>query len=484
MPGSKQCDASDGPVRSVCVGDLKPVALLEILNDIRTFIKRFCVFPNDHCLNAVTLWVAHAHIIKHLYITARLAVISPELASGKTRVLEILNTLVPLPEFSFNASPAAIFRLLAEEQITLLFDEADTIWSKRGKDDTNEDLRALLNAGYKRGASIPRCTGKNYEVTRFKVYCAVALAGIGNLPETIMSRSVIINMRRRAPDEKVEPFYWRIHEPEGHKLRDRLAEWAESVGAEIGSYIPKMAEGIIDRPAEVWEPLLTVADNAGGDWPQIARDACKALCKSALDTKTTLGVRLLSDMKKIFRDELDLKTAEVIRLLTTDNERLKPLLDDDAPWPELYGKPINSRTLSKYLKPYGIKPTKIRFGSGKNDTFQGYRAEDLHDAWKRYVPPPPAEAEQAEHPEQVSSGAGSSVPDKSSVPDRSGTSGNGKNGESSEMFRQQTEHATKTEHSNPYGVRDVPDVPDVPDLRTPMAEGSEYDNSGTEEVVV
>jgi len=153
MPGAKQRDAIDGPVQSVRVGDLEPVNLLGILDETRAFIKRFCVFPNDHCLNAVSLWAVHAHVVQHLYTTARLAVISPELASGKTRVLEILNLLVPLPEFSFSASTASIFRLLAKDQITLLFDEVDTIWSKHGKDDSNEDLRALLNAGYKKRCS-------------------------------------------------------------------------------------------------------------------------------------------------------------------------------------------------------------------------------------------------------------------------------------------------------------------------------------------
>ena len=118
-----------------------------------------------------------------------------------------------------------IFRCLDQEQITLLFDEVDSIWSGKGRDDNHEDLRSLLNAGYKRGATIPRCVGSNFDVKHFKVYCAVALAGIGELPDTIMSRSIVIKMRRRAPDEAIEPFRIRIEEEVGHKLRDRLANW-------------------------------------------------------------------------------------------------------------------------------------------------------------------------------------------------------------------------------------------------------------------
>src|ERR1022692_4832437 len=144
----------------------------------------FCVFPDEHCLIAVTLWAAHAHMVTHFHTTPRLAVLSPEASSGKTRVLEVLDLLVPQSLLTLNASPAAIFRTLAKQQITLLFDEVDAVWSKRGQDDTHEELRALPNSGYKRSATIPRCVGPKHEVVSFPVFCAVALAGIGDLPDT------------------------------------------------------------------------------------------------------------------------------------------------------------------------------------------------------------------------------------------------------------------------------------------------------------
>jgi len=103
----------------------------EILDDVRGFIKRFCAFPDDHALAAVTLWAAHSHMVEHFHTTPRLAFLSPEPASGKSRALEVLELLVTSPMFSLNASPAAIFRTLAEHQITLLFDEVDAIWTKQ-----------------------------------------------------------------------------------------------------------------------------------------------------------------------------------------------------------------------------------------------------------------------------------------------------------------------------------------------------------------
>jgi hypothetical protein len=366
----------------------------QLLSDVRTFISRFCVFPDNHCLTAVTLWAAHTHMVEHFYTTPRLALLSPEPSSGKTRVLDVLDLLVPEPMYAFGASPAAIFRKLATDQVTLLFDEVDTIWSSKGRSDNNEDLRGLLNVGYKRGAKVPRCVGPQHDVVDFGVFCAVALAGIGELPETIMTRSVIIKMRRRAPGERVEQFRGRIHAPEGHALRDRLAQWAMDIGKDTGAAFPTMPNGVEDRAAEVWEALLAVADAAGGDWPDLARVACVHLIDAAKDRRVSLGIRLLQDLRTIYTNAATdkLSTAYLLDSLASGHSGL----DDDAPWGDLYGNPINARKLASLLKPYGISSKKLRI----NDvTQQGYHKEDLYDVWQRYLPP--LAAAEAEHMEQT-----------------------------------------------------------------------------------
>ena len=191
----------------------------KLLDDIREFIGRFCAFPSVECLDAVTLWAAHAHMVDQFHTTPRLAMLSPEPGSGKTRVLEVLDLLTPDAMLVLSPSVAAIFRKLAQAQVTLLFDECDAIFNKRGGDGQNEDLRALINSGYKKGACIPRCVGTKHDVQDFKVYAATALAGLGDLPDTIMTRAVIIRMRKRSPTEYVEPFRTRDHETPGHQLR-------------------------------------------------------------------------------------------------------------------------------------------------------------------------------------------------------------------------------------------------------------------------
>lgn len=411
-----------------------------LLDDICTFIGRFCVFPDQHCLMAVSLWAACAHMIEYFHSTPRLAVVSPELGSGKTRVLEVLELLVPEPMLSLSASPAAVFRTLADRQITLLFDEADSIWSKRGKDGNHEDLRALLNAGYRRGATIPRCVGPRHEVQNFPVFCAAALAGIGELPDTIMSRSVIIRMKRRAPHEPIEPFRTRMHEAPGHKLRERLALWSGAIGRAAGEAWPELPVGIIDRPAECWEPLVAVADAAGGHWPKTARAACVELCRVALDRRVSLGVRLLADLRTIFGDADALHSESVLRRLHEGEEHG---LDADAPWAELHGKPLAARGLASLLRPYGVKPVKVK-ADGRS--LQGYRREALWDAWQRYLPPRSGKAEPPEPLDQSQQPCGFEAD----------SNGSGQLLKTEPMEPPESRATTKP----------VPKVPEVPDIRT------------------
>lgn len=354
--------------------DTVPAGAL-LLSDVETFLSTFVAFPSAAARVAVTLWAAHAHIVHDVDSSPRLALLSPEPGSGKTRTLEILELLVPAPMSVLSASVAAIFRTLANGPTTLLFDEVDAIFGRRGSDDGAEDLRGLLNAGHRRGQTIPRCVGPNHEVVRFPVYTAVALAGLGDLPDTLMSRSVIIRMRRRAPGERVTPYRHRVHAPEGHTLRDRLVEWAVAVGPVVGDAWPDMPAGVEDRPADVWEPLLAVADAAGGQWPDRARAACVELVKVAASRDASLGVRLLGDLQQVFGEAEVLFTDDLLK-------RLHGL--DEAPWNDLRGKPLDARGLARRLRQYGVASQTVRVGDA---TAKGYRRTDLHDPWTRYLPP-------------------------------------------------------------------------------------------------
>lgn len=127
---------------------------------------------------------------------------------------------MPRPVEAINVTPAYLFRKVAAEagRPTILFDEIDTVFGPRAKD--NEEIRGLLNAGHRRGTVAGRCVvrGKIIETEEIPAYGAVALAGLGGLPDTIITRAVVVRMRRRAPDESVEPFRRREVTPDGEHL--------------------------------------------------------------------------------------------------------------------------------------------------------------------------------------------------------------------------------------------------------------------------
>ncbi|TPL06418.1 DUF3631 domain-containing protein [Mesorhizobium sp. B2-4-14] len=358
----------------------------DLLDEVYNFVGRFVAYPSEAAHVAHVLWIAHTHMMQAWESTPRIAFLSPEPGSGKTRALEISELLVPRPVEAVNVTPAYLFRKVADEAgaPTILFDEIDTIFGPKAKD--NEEIRGLLNAGHRRGASAGRCVvrGKIIETEEIPAYCAVALAGLGDLPDTILTRSVIIRMRRRSPDETVEPYRRRAHKPDGDEVHKRLAAWASFIAEDIGAVWPEMPPGIKDRDADVWEPLLAIADAAGGKWPELARVSCVSLVSASKVGTPSLGIRLLADLKTVFGSNDKISTKTIIENLCALPE---------APWSDLRGKPLSDTGLAERLKPYGVKSKQIRIGEWGG---KGYERADLHDAWKRYLSTPAHDGETPE----------------------------------------------------------------------------------------
>ena len=305
----------------------------KLLNDVHAFLGRFVAYPSEHAQIAHTLWIAHTHLMDCWDSTPRIAFLSPEPGSGKTRALEVSELLVPNPVAAVNVSPAYLFRKVADENgaPTLLFDEIDTVFGPRAKE--NEEIRGLLNAGHRKGAVAGRCVvrGKEVFTEELAAYCAVAMAGLGYLPDTILTRSVVVNMRRRAPNETVEPYRRRLEVEKGDHLRNRLAVWASNVTDQVRDAWPDMPEGITDRNADVWEALFSVADAAGGEWPNRARVAAVALVALTRSGEGSMGIRLLTDIRSVFGARDVMRTKDLLNALIDMEESV---------WADLRGNPM------------------------------------------------------------------------------------------------------------------------------------------------
>lgn len=389
-PASTSCPASAPCPAPGPAGEPAPLALL--LNQTRTFIRRYVVLT-DAQATAVALWTAHTWVIEAADVTIYLAITSPEKRAGKTRLLETLEMLVPRPLRVANISPSALFRTLADTdggRVVVLQDEADALFRRDGE---HEDLRALFNAGYRRGAVVARCEGEGAKirVVTYDAFGAKALAAIGDLPDTIADRALAIRMKRRAPEEPITRLRFRDARADAQGLRRSLASWATPAVVEaLGKARPGIPEELDDRAADGWELLTAVADLAGGEWPRLAREAAVALHGYDVEDDSR-GVRLLTDVRRA----LDERRTD---RLTTEEMLAALKADPEAPWGEWGKAGLTARGLSNLLRPFGIRPQNIRLSDGR--IVKGYYAEAFTDAFSRWLSFYPL------HPLQVATDAG------------------------------------------------------------------------------
>jgi Protein of unknown function (DUF3631) len=368
----RRLDGEDpGPVADVALVPLprrQDGTLASYLTAVRDFTTRYVAFTSEHEPVAVALWVAHAHIVDIFETSPILAVTSAEMRSGKTRLLDCLELVVPAPFRVVTPSEAVVYTVLAQRpRPTMLLDEADAIFGPRTAE-RYEGLRAILNAGNRQGTPVLRVKleGRRREVDAFDVFGPKAIAGIGDLPPTVTDRSIVIRMKRRAPSETVAKFRTRSARAEAERI---VLDWS-TITVEPIADVP---DELQDRAADSWEPLLAVADAAGGSWPSVARMAAVAL-GSDEDAPASVGMRLLAEIQMVFAQDDHLTTAELLR-------RLHDL--EDAPWADWYGSPLSGRGLAKLLGPYRVMPVKRRVHGEQS---RGYFRADFADAWTRYVP--------------------------------------------------------------------------------------------------
>jgi hypothetical protein len=295
----------------------------------------------------------------------------PDKRTGKTRLLEVLALLVCRPIFAASITEAALFRTIDAQSPTVLIDEADAIFGKRAE--AVEGLRAVINAGHRRGVKVYRMAGaRGDKLQEFDGFCPKVLRGIGDFaPDTVADRSIMIRLQRKAADEQVDRFRRRLVEDEAGTLHLALETALLGLNTELGDAWPYLPEELNDREQDVWEPLLAVADVAGGPWPQRARIAAVELSCGPEVGEESLGVQLLADIAAVWpTGQAKLFTADLL-------ERLHAV--DESPWGDW---DLSAHRLARMLRPFGVSSRKVRIGDKSR---QGWRLDDLAVLFRRYV---------------------------------------------------------------------------------------------------
>jgi putative DNA primase/helicase len=343
------------------------VEAVELLCDLSAAIRKHVVMPG-HGGDATALWVVHTYLLDAVHITPRLAITSPEKQCGKTTLLDVLCRLVWRPLEISNTTVSPIFRAIEKAHPTLLLDEGDTFLPN------NEELRGVLNSGHRRGGSVLRTVGDDFEPRQFETFAPCAIAMIGQLPGTLADRSICIELQRRLAGEALAPF--RLDRTEHlDRLASKAARWAADNADRVRAADPLMPPGVFNRVADNWAPLLAIADVAGGEGPQRARRALETIQATAEDA--SVRVQLLGDICAIFAHR------QVDRL--PSDELVKALIAIEGhPWAEWNaGKPLSKNGLARLLRPLKIRPGTKRIAGEK--TVKGYYLSDFDDGFKRYL---------------------------------------------------------------------------------------------------
>lgn len=339
-----------------------------LLSELALTIRRFVICQTETA-HAAALWAAMTWLIDVVQVAPIANITAPERNCGKSVMLTTLGRLANRPLMASNITAAALFRAVEQWQPTLLIDEADAFA------DDNEELRGLINSGHTRDtAFVVRVVGDEHEPRMFTTWSAKAMAGIGKRAGTIESRAIPLQLRRKLPHEHTD----RLRSADAGKLFDvlrrKLARWTEDNADRLADYVPDIPAALQNRNADNWEPLLSIADLAGGDWPRIARHA--ALTLSGIEDAPSLDQELLGDIREVFetRKADKLSSADLLAALIGDEEKSWATYNR--------GRPMSPKQLSNRLKGYGIKPAVIRIGLA---TPRGYRLADFDDAFARYL---------------------------------------------------------------------------------------------------
>lgn len=348
----------------------EPVNGIEMLDSIVQVIKAHIICPTETA-HAASLWITLTWAIDVIQVAPLAVITAPEKRCGKSQLLFLLGRLVKRPLAASNISPAALFRAIDAWKPTLLVDEADAFMRD------NEELRGLLNCGHTReSAYIIRVVGDDHTPKRFNAWGAKALAGIGHLPDTIMDRSIVLELRRKLPSESVQKL--RHADPDVFKtLTAKLARFTNDNKLAIRQMRPSLPGELHDRAQDNWEPLLAIASVAGGHWPDLAQQA--ALKLSGTDATTgSVGNELLADIRESF----ERKRAQKVSI---SNLLAWLLEDEELSWVTYNrGRPMTARQMTKQLKTYGIKSKSIRVGY---EVAKGYELLQFDEAFDRYLSP-------------------------------------------------------------------------------------------------
>ena len=271
------------------------------------------------------------------------------MASGKSRLLALLNQLTFNPVTVSNVTTAALVRLTNGGPATCLIDEQENLGAT-----TQREMRLIIQAGYKQqGGDVVRCVGRR--LVRYSVFGMKALASIAPLPAdgVLASRCIVLKMFSSTNATKTSL-----------KLNEDSEDWAALRAAIFATALTRWRDVLAAEVPAIAGPPRTV--EIYGGMLQVAQlvDATGALAvelagyASRSTTPVVETVPLTDDERKVIDALAGLAAQAQGAWLTSDQLKMSVMLK----FPELAG--MTTSTL-------GLLLAKHRLWSQRRHTVKG-----------------------------------------------------------------------------------------------------------------
>jgi len=349
----------------------------DVVSQVESFIRKYCVLPAAAYL-AISLWVIATYLVRECFDAfPYLAILSPVKRCGKSRLQEVLEMLCLRAWRGIAPSPASLYRMM--ENCPCLFIDEFQILRGKQLSESQQAILAVLLAGHRRGATVPRCDGKDHKLIYFPVFGPKCLAGTTQLPDHLADRSILVAMQRKTKMQQVERFLFRRAKAAAESIVEEITKWAAANDERVQIAYESIEDlhFLSDRDGEIWSSLFAVCSVAAPERIKALMEDAKTLCKTkqANDEDDSLPLRLLADLISVWKEyEINLTTAAIL-------DRLQQV--EESPWKS--DIELTPRKLARMLRPFGMERRQVR-EKGSESTTKGYLRSELEQAVSCYLP--------------------------------------------------------------------------------------------------
>lgn len=346
-PAAADCTAELAGLAHLTEEDLQQFGQ-QMLEEACGFITRFSVLPSRAAGYGLVLFAASNWIYESFTETPRFHISALSYGAGKTRVMELTGLLCPNFQMMAKITGPALYHIIDERHpAPLALDEADAIF---GAGTRAEELRGILNAGYKYNGTITRVS--KGEAADFSVFCPAMFAGKGKLPKSLEDRSVTVMMAPRKAGQKMDRFVPKMHDAQGRKIGLMLGAWATRVQGPAGDILwDNPPEKLADRMVDILTPLYALAEMAGGPWPERFTEIVDVLVLGGVSTdEVSPATALLSALRDVWPEDAERLATHQLADLLAGHE------SGEFNWPESR----RAAELNARMRDMGIPPVPMR----------------------------------------------------------------------------------------------------------------------------